>query len=117
MTTDNMATDNDDAAWAPEACTLPSAERPLRLAEFDDLLAVALRGQERLSPTRLRWRLDPAAEQSARDLTSREAECCSFFSFTFSPAHGAVQLDIAVPDAHVGVLDALARRAAARAGT
>lgn len=108
-----MATD-DDAAWVPEACTLPSAERPLRLAEFDDLLALALHGQERLSPTRLRWRLDLAAEQAARDLTLREAECCSFFSFTFGPADGAVQLDIAVPEAHAGVLDALADRATAR---
>jgi hypothetical protein len=109
-----MATNDDNAAWVPEACTLPEAERPLRLAEFDDLLAAALRGQERLSPTRLRWRLDPATEQAARDLIRREAGCCSFFSFTFAPADGAVQLDIAVPEAQAGVLDALADRAAAR---
>jgi hypothetical protein len=25
----------------PEACTLPAAERPLRLAEFDELIATA----------------------------------------------------------------------------
>jgi len=112
-----MATNDDIAGWVPEACTLPSAERPLRLAEFDDLFAVALRAQQRLSPTRLRWRLDPAAEQTARDLTSREAECCSFFSFTFSPVDGAVHLDVALPETHTRILDALARRAAARAGT
>jgi hypothetical protein len=112
-----MATDDDIAGWVPEACTLPSAERPLRLAEFDDLFAVALRAQQRLSPTRLRWRLDPAAEQAARDLASREAGCCSLFSFTFAPADGSVHLDVEVPEAHAGVLDALARRAAARAGT
>jgi hypothetical protein len=109
-----MATDDENAAWVPEACTLPSAERPLRRAEFDDLFTVALRRQERLSPTRLRWWLDPAAEQAARDLASREAGCCSFISFTFAPADGAVQLDVAVPEAHAGVLDALADRAAAR---
>jgi hypothetical protein len=112
-----MATDDDIAGWVPEACTLPSAERPLRLAEFDDLFTVALRAQQRLSPTRLRWRLDPAAEQAARDLASREAACCSFLSFTFAPADGSVHLDVEVPEAHAGVLDALARRAAARAGT
>lgn len=28
----------DDHQWAPQACTLPTAERPLRVAEFDDLL-------------------------------------------------------------------------------
>jgi hypothetical protein len=108
-------TTNDEVS-VPEACTLPTAERPLRLAEFDDLFATALRGQQRLSPTRLRWRLDPAAEQAARDLAGRESECCSFFSFTFAPADGAVQLDVAVPEAHADVLDALANRAAAGTG-
>jgi hypothetical protein len=103
----------NDEAWVPEACALPTAERPLRLAEFDALFVTALRDQQRLSPTRLRWRLDPAAEQTARDLTARETVCCSFFAFTFAPADGAVQLDVEVPAAHVDVLDALAGRAAA----
>ena len=107
----------NDEVWVPEVCTLPTADRPLRLAEFDDLFAAALRGQQRLSRTRLRWRLDPAAEQAARDLTGRESECCSIFSFTFAPAAGAVQLDVAVPEAHAGVLDALADRAAAWIGS
>lgn len=102
----------NDAVWVPEACTLPTAERPLRLAELDDLFATAVRGQQRLSATRLRWRLDPAAEPTARDLTSRETECCSFLTFTFASTNGAVQLDVEVPVAHVDVLDALAERAA-----
>jgi hypothetical protein len=104
---------NDDRAWAPEACTLPTVERPLRLAEFEDLFATALRGQQRLSPTALRWRLDPAAEPAARDLTVRESACCSFFSFSFARDGDAVRLDVLVPAAHVDVLDALADRAAA----
>ena len=29
--------------WAPDACTLPTSERPLRVAEFDDLFAYVLR--------------------------------------------------------------------------
>jgi hypothetical protein len=103
----------DDDGRVPDACILPTAERPLRLAEFDDLFAASLRGQQRVSPTRLRWRLDPAAEQRARELTGLESACCSFFSFTFTPADGAVQLDVVVPAAHVSVLDALAARAAA----
>jgi hypothetical protein len=106
-----MTTNNE--VWVPEACTLPTAERPLRLAEFDDLFATALRGQQRMSPTRLCWRLDPAAEQTARDLAGRESTCCSFFSFTFVPADGVVQLDVEVPAAHEEVLDALAERATA----
>jgi hypothetical protein len=103
--------------WMSEACTLPTAERSLRLAEFDGLFAAALRGQQRLSPTRLRWRLDPAAEQTARDLIGRESACCSFFSFALGTEDGAVQLDVAVPEARVDVLDALADRAAAGMGS
>ncbi|WP_275980108.1 hypothetical protein [Couchioplanes caeruleus] len=41
-------------------------EQPLRLAEFDDLFATAVHGQQRLSATALRWSLDPAAEATAR---------------------------------------------------
>jgi hypothetical protein len=103
----------NDPVWAPQACTLPAAERPVRVAEFDELFATGLRGQQRLAPTRLRWRLDPAAEATARDLTGRETECCSFFTFTFAPAGDAVQLDVEVPAVHSGVLDVLASRAAA----
>jgi hypothetical protein len=104
---------SDDQAWVPEACTLPTVDRPLRLAEFDELFASAVREQTRLSPTALRWHLDPAAETTARDLTARESSCCSFFSFAFAPDGDAVRLDVQVPAAHVDVLDALAMRAAA----
>jgi hypothetical protein len=103
----------DSTVWAPEACTLPTADRPVRLAEFDDLFATALRGQHRRSPTTLRWRLDPAAEATARDLTARESACCSFFTFSYTPAGEHMQLDVVVPAANVDVLDALAARAAA----
>ncbi len=106
----------DEEVWVPEACTLPTAERPLRRAEFDDLFASAVRGQQRVSPTHLRWGLHPAAEPTARDLTARETECCSFFTFTFARADGALQLDVEVPVAYVHVLDALADRAAAGMG-
>ncbi len=106
-------TTTDDPAWAPEACTLPTVERSLRLAEFDDLFATALRAQQRCSPTMLRWDLDPAVEATARSLTGRETNCCSFFTFTFHLADGLLRLTIEVPTAHVKVLDALASRAAA----
>jgi hypothetical protein len=106
-------TTNDDV-FVPGACTLPNAERPLRLAEFDDLFVTALRAQQRLSPTRLRWQMDPNAELTARDLADRESRCCSFFAFTFTSVDGAVQLEVEVPEASVDVLDALAERAAAR---
>lgn len=55
-------------AKVPDAYTLPSAEQPSRVAEFENLFGTGLRSRERLSPTRLRLILDPAAEQRARPL-------------------------------------------------
>ena len=99
--------------WVLEACTLPLVERPLRLDEFDALFAHDLTAQERLSPTVLRWTLDPRAELTARDLTARETACCCFFTFGFMVDGNAVHLDVEVPSAQVEVLDALAARASA----
>jgi hypothetical protein len=97
-----------DDAWVPQACTLPTRQRPLRVAEFNQLFATALRAQRRLSPTRLRWELDPAAEHATRDLIAREGSCCSFFAFTLTLHAGRLRLDVQVPAAHIDVLDALA---------
>ncbi len=108
-----MTTEEATEGWVPEACTLPTVEQPLRLAEFDDLFATALRGQQRVTPTRLRWWLDPAAEDRARELTDRESLCCSFFGFTFAHTGDGLRLDVDVPASQVDVLDALADRAAA----
>lgn len=106
-------------AWVPEACTLPTAEQPLRLAELDALFMTAVRGGERLGAQHLRVTLDGGAdlERSVRDLADRETRCCSFFTFTVTaPGPGQVQLDMEVPAGHIDVLDALARRAAAVRG-
>jgi hypothetical protein len=95
--------------WASQVCTLPTAELPLRIAEFDDLFASGLRGLERQAPTELRLTLDAAVEARARELTARETDCCSFFGFTFAPgADGEVHLQVTVPATHSDVLDALA---------
>jgi hypothetical protein len=101
-------------AWVPDACTLPTAQRPLRRAEFDALFAAALLNSERVSSRHLRLTLAGAAdlEAAVRDLTARESECCSFFTFTVtSPRPGDVRLDIEVPAGQVAVLDGLAGRA------
>ncbi|MET8836794.1 hypothetical protein ABZV78_23155 [Micromonospora sp. NPDC004540] len=103
-----------DDSWVPDACTLPTAERPLRLAEFDQFFRAAVRGADRLSARHLRLHLAGAeqVEETARDLTARESSCCSFFTFEIGrPGADALTLDIRVPAAHVDVLDALARRA------
>jgi hypothetical protein len=102
-----------DEEWVPQACTLPIREQPRRLAQFDELFATALHGQQRVAPTVLRWRLDPSAEGAARDLTARESDCCSFFTFAVTRTGGAVEVDVQVPDSQTAVLDALVARAAA----
>ena len=103
-----------EGSWVPQACSLPTAEQPLRLAEFDELFASAVRGMERVDPLRVRLDLRPEPEVAARaaDLVVRETACCSFFSFALGATGGQLALDITVPAGHVDVLDALAARAA-----
>jgi hypothetical protein len=95
--------------WAPDACTLPTAQRPLRVAAFDDLFT-AVRRWQRPQPTRLDLVLPRAVEAAGRDLARRESECCSFFTFEFESVGDDVVMHIAVPPEHVGVLDALQAR-------
>jgi len=104
-----------DGAWAPEACTLPTVERPLRLAEFDGLFATAVRAVDRVDGVRLRLDLvpEPGVAARAADLVVRETACCSFFTFALVATGAALALEVAVPPAHVEVLDALAERAIA----
>ena len=100
----------------PDACTLPAAELPVRRAEFSALFAASLRGLQRLDQTSLRMTLAGDTDRSTLiDLTARETECCSFFTFTVLPVDGAVLLDVSVPPAYVDVLDGLARHAAGAA--
>jgi hypothetical protein len=98
----------------PEACTLPTAEHPLRVAEFDALFADALRGLDRYGSTGLRMALDPTPEVAGRAaaLVVRETGCCSFFTFALVATGGELRLDITVPTTRTEVLDALQSRAA-----
>ena len=109
-------TESDPAGtWAPDACTLPAAERAQRGADFDALFAEAVRGIERADPTRLRLDLQPSPRAAARvaELAAAETSCCSFFTFTLTLAASSLVLDITVPALHTGTLDLLADRAAA----
>ena len=65
--------------WAPEACTLPTVDRPVRQAEFSWLLAQA--EMIRVDQTTLRLRLPPETAATAADLIVRKTCCCSFFTF------------------------------------
>jgi hypothetical protein len=115
-----MCTSTDTAtgqAWVPAACTLPTVEQPVRVAEFDDLFNSAAMAVERPAPTRLVLVLGGAAEATARDLAARENACCSFFAFTFVRAEtGRLRMQVEVPATQVQVLDALAARAATAVG-
>jgi hypothetical protein len=95
------------------ACTLSDTARLARAAEFSQLFAETVRRVERPEATRLRLELDPGPGPAGRtaELISAETECCSFFTFTLTAAAGSLSLEVAVPPAHVAVLDALAERA------
>lgn len=98
----------------PADCTLPTAEQPLRIAEFDELLAALQVEPARTSPTELVMDLrgGPAEEAAVRDLTVRETRCCSFFEFTLArTGDGRLRLTVRVPTSHSGVLDGLAELA------
>ena len=114
-----MDLNNDSGtAWVPQACTLPTAERPLRVAEFDEVFTRAVRGAERTGQSRLRLDLDPAPGVAGRiaELAAAETGCCSFFAFTLTVADGSLMLEVTVPPANAGVLDALASRVAGLPG-
>lgn len=105
----------NDLAWVPQSCTLPTEERPLRVAEWDGLFAERLTLLSRPESRRLRLDLagGPGVEEWVRDLAERESGCCSFFTFTVTGGEDLIGLDISVDPAHQAVLDALAARTAA----
>jgi hypothetical protein len=65
---------------------------------------------QRPEPTRLDLVLPRETEATARDLASRESQCCAFFTFEFEPAGDDVAMHISVPPQQVEVLDALQTR-------
>ncbi len=102
--------------WVPaDACTLPTAGQPLRVAEFDELFTASLLGVSRVESGWLRLRLDGGAdaEGRARDLIARETACCAFFDFAVGRDGGDVIVDVRVPADRATVLDGLAAQAEA----
>ncbi|WP_409347728.1 cation diffusion facilitator family transporter [Luteipulveratus flavus] len=91
----------------PDACTLPTAERPLRTAELGALLERALRGARRDDRLRMVLSFDAAARDEVDDLVAREQQCCSFFSFAGSSLADRYDLEVAVPAQHADVVDGL----------
>lgn len=124
----NLAAPDPDPGWVPvDACTLPTADRPLRVAEFDDLFASALHEVQPPAPgapqTRLILTGDADLPARVQRLVAAETSCCSFFTFTVTnlgPEAGSaagqarIALGISVPPARADVLAALVGRAAAQ---
>jgi hypothetical protein len=103
---------NIEPDLVPDACTLPTAEQPLRLAEFDRLFGYATAAVERRSPQTARISLPPRPEIAAQaaDLVVRETRCCSFFTFSLTATGGALHLDVTVPTSQISVLESVADR-------
>jgi hypothetical protein len=81
--------------------------------EFDELFRDRVIEVDRVGAMSLRLTLDGGDEVTARvqDLTARETQCCSFFTFELSPAAHGLRLHVQVPPEQVAVLDAFAARA------
>lgn len=104
--------------WVPAACTLPTAEQPLRIAEFDALFTDHVRAVRREDPTRLVLALTggPQVAATAADLAARETVCCSFFTFDLRITDGTLTLTVSTSGGHADVVAALADRAESLAG-
>lgn len=95
-----------------EACTLPTADRPLRLAEFDALFASSVRSVVRRDDeVTVHLTGGDGLLESVRDLAERETACWSFFTFLIDGADDDFTMSISVPPERRDILDALAARA------
>lgn len=105
-----MTADTPSDGWVPDACALPTAQQPTRIAEFDALLTESVRTSTRPTRTLLELRLDADAESTTRDLARRESECCGFFTFEFDADSEGTIMRITVPPGHIDILDAMENR-------
>ncbi|MEJ7832152.1 MAG: hypothetical protein WKF79_04505 [Nocardioides sp.] len=121
--TEHHARDRD---WVTvDACTLPTVDQGLRVAEFDALFAETLQAIEatRAGRARLVMSGERDLEERVRALAAAETACCSFFTFTVTPldpdsSHVGetatwVALDVEVPQERADLLGAILERASA----
>lgn len=108
-----------DDGWVPAACTLPTAEQPLRRAEFDELFAEDVMSVNQMSPLEVRFELRPDAEVAGRAarLAAKETGCCSFFTFGLTITDGTISMAVSTAPAQATVLAALGARAQAKLGS
>ncbi|MEV6277989.1 hypothetical protein [Nocardia sp. NPDC051832] len=102
----------EEIAWVSEACTLPTAEQPTRVAAFDEFFAEAVREMRQPEHTRLELVVDAAYAARARELAALETACCSFFAFEFGGSGAELIMSIEVPAGRAEVLAGLRRNLA-----
>ena len=94
---------------------MPTAERPLRVAEFNDLFVSSLRSivaGEGDTHARLLLSGGVGLVERVQQLADSESSCCSFFSFEVTPlAEDLVALDVGAPPAYADVLAGLVDQA------
>jgi hypothetical protein len=100
-----------DDLMATSACTLPTVERPLRLAEFDALFSLATSVEYDGSTARLHFSGPPTLRDEVVELTARESQCCSFFAFSVEGTDSEVDLGIGASTEHEPLVAALVARA------
>lgn len=101
-----------DELMTTDACTMPTTDRPLRLAEFDALFAEAVRSVAyEGNLVRLHLSGPAGLRDRVRDLAERETACCSFFSFVIDGEPDDLMLEISAPPEQRNILKGLARRA------
>lgn len=103
-----------ELAWIDvQACTLPTVERPLRLAEFDAVFVSHLVQVVEDSATTVAFRSAGGDElmETLSDLTARESQCCSFFGFDLDHEDDGIRLVVTVPPTYAEVLAAVVERA------
>jgi len=101
-----------DPLLTTEACTLPTVERPLRLAELDDLFRAHVVDVRRDGlTTRLTLSGAEGLRDRVTDLAARESSCCSFFEFSVDGDDEGLVLTVGVPEQRADILAALTARA------
>ena len=105
-----------------EFCTLPTAARPHRVSEFDELFRDQIDAPHWINSDNVEFRFASVGDryEQVSDLVARETACCSFFDFSITEqsttAAGGPQLvlRVAVPAGRHDVLEALTDRAERR---
>lgn len=88
----------------PVACTLDAADRPSRMAAWDELLAQVTERERLDAGIRLTFPPDPMLAGRLGELAVREQACCAFLTFALRPGTAGVILEITTADDATGVV-------------